>query len=66
MAGILYCRHCQTGHASVGAVPETCPHCLNSANWSTSLEPRVPYELTLNDRRFLKGIHVAPEEGAIV
>jgi hypothetical protein len=66
MQGILYCRHCQTGHAAVGVVPATCPQCQNPANWSTSLEPRVPYELTLNDKRFLKGIHVSPEESRTV
>lgn len=55
---ILWCRTCVTGYASVGELPALCPNCGQPANWSDTLEPRVRYELTFNDKRFLRSINV--------
>lgn len=58
---ILYCRHCQTGFAAIGKIPSTCPKCQKSAEWTTSLEPRVPFVLHYNDRILLKALRIGAE-----
>lgn len=59
MAQVLFCRKCGNWYAVQLKVPDICPNCEQSAEWSTE-EPK-PYRLSENDRRFLKSIRVAPE-----
>jgi len=62
MAAILYCRHCNTGYAAAGLIPSVCPRCLCMANWTTRLGPRIDYQLTTNDRRFLNALRIQTED----
>lgn len=59
---IVFCRHCITGLACVGKLPPNCPNCGLTANWSDTLEPRVPYELSRKDTILLKALHIDPEQ----
>ena len=59
---IVYCHACLVGYAAIGALPSTCPHCNSPAIWRSSLEPRVPYELTFNDKQFLKTLRIEWQE----
>lgn len=61
MARMLYCRWdgCPFGFFCVaGKVPPTCPTCQREGRWTTTPPelkiPRTPYELTEDDRVFLK------------
>lgn len=61
---ILYCGRCFTGYASIGEIPVKCPACDRVTRWTTSLpldRPKVPFALTLNDRRFLRSLRIDPE-----
>lgn len=53
----LYCTACETGYASRGEVPLSCPSedCLSpTPNWTTV----KPFKPTVDDRQFLKSIKV--------
>lgn len=62
----LYCKKCSAGYASLGEVPRVCPACEQETSWTTAMpmssDPRVPYEVSLNDRRFLRSLRISPEE----
>jgi hypothetical protein len=66
----LFCRYddCRVSVVScAGIIPVVCPGCHRSSRWSTTPrmsdhgEPMVPYEITVNDRRFLKSLRIASE-----
>lgn len=73
MAKVLYCRYAECGGSVqivAGTFPPTCPKCGKSSSWSTvpgniikarAKRPRVPFDLTVNDRRFLKSIKIDTE-----
>lgn len=68
MVRTLWCRLCSVGYASVaGDVPRICPGCDRETVWTTmapvSDVPRFAWELTFNDRRFLKTIRIDAEIG---
>jgi hypothetical protein len=74
MARTLYCRHPKCGDTVdivAGQFPAICPHCHLDAMWSTTpgnshkerrKNPRVPFDLTLNDKRFLRSLRIQTEE----
>lgn len=74
MARTLWCRHCGDTYDSIaGTIPPICPNpdCKKSAKWSTTpgnphkerrKNPRVPYELNHNDRRFLKSLRIETDQ----
>jgi len=69
----LYCRHdhCGKPYDSIaGDQPHICPACGLAAHWTTDPQyrvkvrsrqkgPRVPFDLTFNDRRLLKAARIA-------
>lgn len=59
----LFCRKCTTGLDSPGVVPLVCPTCEQETSWTrTPLGPwPVAFNLTVNDRKFLKSIRVSAE-----
>ncbi len=71
MATEVFCQYADCGFMYVetdGMPPLICPWCKKTARWSDvpriddPTVPRVHYRLNHNDKRFLKGIHVTPEE----
>lgn len=73
MARELFCRYENCGYSFVctaGMLPLICKGCGRSAKWNTEPvaprtgEPRVPYLINLNDRRFLRGLHIKADEAA--
>jgi hypothetical protein len=61
---IVYCQACGTGYGSLGERPVKCPSCDREPQWRDTppyADPKVPYELTTNDRRFLHKLQVAVE-----
>jgi hypothetical protein len=62
---VLHCRHCQQAYRHVtGTLPDACPTCGQESDWSAVTvehEPRVPFNLSRNDRKFLKSIRIDPE-----
>jgi hypothetical protein len=68
MARLVWCRRCTAMFTSVaGELKNVCPSCkLDPAHWTTmapedSIEPVKPYEVTTNDRRFLRSLRIAAE-----
>lgn len=62
MSRVLYCRLCAKPYDSVaGDQPAYCPECKEEAAWTTEPVPTVPYELNVNDRRFLRAIKIEAE-----
>jgi hypothetical protein len=67
MSRELWCRHAGCGrvHESLaGEVPRICPFCERAASWTTvppPEDPKVEWELTPNDKRFLRSIRVNAE-----
>lgn len=68
---LLYCKYddCRIGYASVaGDVPSMCPACSRPAHWSTMQpeatyhEPLSPWNVSRNDRKFLKGLRISSDE----
>lgn len=59
-AKIYWCARCHAGYASVGELPHVCPNCEQPAFWLSFTEssPLVAWELTYNDRQFLRQIRV--------
>lgn len=69
----IYCRYGDCGEAYLsiaGYRPAVCPKCNRSAQWSTIApfvaihpypDPTKPYDINLNDARFLRSIKVDPE-----
>ena len=51
----LWCTKCHAGYASMGVVPKTCPSCRKDTIWTTLR----PYQLSVNDRRFLSSLRIA-------
>lgn len=72
MARLLYCRHqdCHEAYVSdAGKQPAICPACQRAASWTAIPphgirpaahpdDPKRPYDLTLNDRRFLRSLRI--------
>ena len=65
---ILYCVKCTTGYASIGEVPTRCPACDRITSWTTTIpvmpgpEPKIPWKVGINDKRFLRSIRIASSE----
>jgi hypothetical protein len=72
----LFCRHPNCGkpfESAAGDQPDVCPACRQGGLWSTSpgdgwdatkpvcVAPQVKFELSFNDRRFLKSLRIDPE-----
>lgn len=63
----LYCRKCGTkNHFPRNWLEDAdaCKDCKATDQWSTvppGSEPEVDYELSANDRRFLRSLRIAPE-----
>lgn len=63
-ARILFCTRCGSGYGSIGEIPPRCPACDRVTTWSTSApvqpmpEPRVRWELNVNDRRLLRSLRI--------
>lgn len=58
----FYCGNCSKAVQFHMIAPDVCTGCGTVGKWRASSEPRTRYELTLNDRRFLKSIRVLAEE----
>ena len=61
----LFCVLCGEEFRSYGTIPPSCPRCLQTTRWTTCAGldiPKVRWELTTNDKRFLHGIKVDVEE----
>ena len=69
MPHILHCRACLEGLRHQGGdVPISCPRCgytdPEGDGWLTRdelPEPRVPYDVTVNDVKFLRSLRIDPE-----
>lgn len=72
---LLYCMYVGCGDSVeivAGQFPVKCPGCGRVAKWSTTpgnlvkpkhaKEPRVKFDLTLNDKRLLKSLRIETEE----
>jgi hypothetical protein len=59
MAHVLLCRKCGHWYQVVRQIPDICPHCEQSASWTTDPDPDKPFKLTENDKKFLRSIRIA-------
>ena len=61
MAVTLYCQQCGRGETItvIGELPD-CRICGPTV-WRSASDPKQPYELTFNDKRFLRSIRVEAE-----
>lgn len=60
----VFCKNCGR-RATVdlaGELPSVCLGCGMTGWWRADGEPAVPYELTLNDKRFLRSLRITPED----
>lgn len=60
----IWCRHCRMGFALAKPWPPVCQNaeCAQRADWAEeSPEPRAAYNLTANDRRWLRSFKIDPE-----
>lgn len=61
---ILFCRVCDSPNPFMRRWIEdhdACSTCGAEGQWRTVNEPRVAYELSLNDKRLLKSLRIASE-----
>ena len=61
---VIWCRLCHQAVPVKGKVPDICPHCARQTTWTSMLvldDPKKPWELSGNDRRFLKAIYIDAE-----
>lgn len=66
---LVYCKHedCRIGTPvrGRGDLPAVCPGCERRGEWTSdvpakpSTKPAIPFDLTVNDRRFLKSLRIA-------
>ena len=66
MARVLYCSHCQAEYfTDTGPMRSLCYICGRPTIWTTMApvpdEPRPAWELSQNDRRFLRSIKIDPK-----
>jgi hypothetical protein len=57
-APVIWCTKCLAGYGSTGDLPAVCPSCLQETRWTTT----QPYQLSENDRRFLRSLRITSEE----
>ena len=62
VARVLLCRKCGHWYQVVQQIPDICPHCEQSASWTTDDAPSKPYVLSENDRKFLKSLRIATND----
>lgn len=43
-------------------LPEFCPSCKREGRWTTEPQPEHSWILSLNDRRFLKSLHIDADD----
>lgn len=55
----LRCKTCGHWYQPQVVVPEICPFCEQAAHWTTDSEPKSDWQLSENDRRFLRSIRIA-------
>lgn len=63
MAMTLYCRVCESPNdfdRNWVNEHDACKSCGAEGQWRTLNEPKQPYELTLNDKRFLRSVRIEP------
>lgn len=53
----VWCRACEAAKTVCRPLPAVCPHCHRVARWTST----PPYHLTVQDRRFLRSLHIDPE-----
>lgn len=58
----LWCRHCD-GENEFPWYDESlkCKHCGTVNYFRTLNDPKVEYDISVNDRRFLRSLRIAPE-----
>lgn len=60
----MWCRHQDCGRAyetEKEQVPSICPSCRRMGSW-TIVAPSARWELSYDDKRFLKSIRIDPED----
>ena len=64
MSVLFYCRLCYGWHSAGANLSSVCPHCEQETIWTTAplAAPKHHYELTANDKKFLRSIRVQAEE----
>jgi hypothetical protein len=72
---VIYCRHTdcfRTHYIVASSVPVSCPGCsrqtYDKGDWWTTERPEdkpITGTISLNDKRFLEGIKIAPWDGGI-
>lgn len=60
MPRTLYCKNCGRAVTVTYEVPAQCLGCGDST-WRLAGEPLKDYELSANDRRFLKALRIAQD-----
>lgn len=64
MAIELFCRLCHEGTRIQERVPPICPRCGKPTIWVSAFElnpPKVKYDVTINDVKFLRSLRIASE-----
>jgi hypothetical protein len=62
---VIFCKLCRAGYTSIGEIPSYCPHCYKPTSWTTFAPPdvpRVPFKLTVDDKRLLRQLRIAPPD----
>lgn len=57
----IFCKRCHVGYAAIGSIPAVCPACEQETSWTTTWpheDPRFPFSLTVDDRRFLRSLRI--------
>lgn len=64
---LFYCavKNCQVPAVNGSAPGNMCPTCRGVTVWRTEPWPRYPYEVTFNDRRFLRSLRIKADDEAI-
>lgn len=60
----VYCVPCHGWYVWVGGPRPVCPFCHKPP--PESPDPRVPYDLTFNDRAFLRSLRIQPDEPRVI
>ncbi len=61
MGRTIYCTRCAAPILIDTACPPACPAC-GSTTYRSGTEPRVPFTLSVNDRRFLRSLRIGIDD----